>query len=288
MNAMFCPDTASRCASPEARKSSRTSSESPSSSPSTTPSTSARRRPVVPRPTAVSMRSRSPSPRPAMPPRVPIWSQARALATTWIPWRSSHARSSKPPSSAARGSAMRTLASRMAPRGGERPSGRTSRTRSRRRRPSKATTSAGTRTAHDVCRALPTTTSSARAWLPISDDSGLRASASRRSVPQDSPRTTSTRQSATNRPTPSQRHIATSAETRTHPRSGRTDSPVADTTSTSAWTQFDPARPAHADPARSAGQCSSTTRLTGSRARAVARSAPGRYRGRRPGRRSSG
>ena len=44
------------------------------------------------------------------------------------------------------------------------------------------------------------------------------------------------------------------------------------------------ARPKQAEPARSAGQWSSTTRLTGSPGRAAARCAPARCRGRHPGR----
>ena len=271
MNATFCPETASRWYSPEARKSCRTVSGRPSSSPSTTPRTIPRRSPVVPRPTAVSMRSRRRSPIPDTPPRRPIRRQSPPRMTTWIPCRASQARSSNPPSSeGVRGATTRASVWRIAPRGGERPTGSVRSTRSRMRRPRNVRTSAGTRTAHVVRRAGPVVTSSVRPELPILASSTLWSSASRRSDPHQSPRADRTRASAAIRTSPSLAAIPT------RPAMANASSPTCEKRS-----QFAQAIPAHADPTSSAGHWSSTALLTGSRDPAAARSASDRCPGRR-------
>ena len=241
----------------------------PSSSPRTTPSTMPRRTPSVPRPTARSMRSRSASPTPAIPPRRPIWRQLIDSSTTWMPWRASHARSSKP-SSSGRGSATRTVASMMAPRGGERPTGSTRRTRSLSRSRLNARATASTRIEYGEERAGATVTSSATPDSPTLDARTLRRSASMRSEPHPSPTSASATPTAARRAGPSSTALPTMAA------SDRTA-----TTASGNAIQIASPRPTQTDPTSRAGQWSSTTRLTGSRGRAAARFASGRCPGRR-------
>ena len=157
-----------------------------------------RRTPVAPRPTASSTRSRRRSPKPAIPPRRPTCRQLDAFRTTWMPWRASQPRSSNP-SSGPRGSSMRTVASRIAPRGGERPTGRMRRTRSCTCARRNVRVIAMTRVDHGDGRAGATVTSSATPASPRSAARTLSRSASIRSDPHASPRAARATPTATRR-----------------------------------------------------------------------------------------
>ena len=159
---------------------------SPSSSPSTIPASTARRSPPSPGAIARATCARSRSETPPIPPRLPTIRQSPPCSTTWTPRRASQPRSSKP-SSAPRGAPTVTRRARMAPCGGERPTGSSSRTRSRSVRESNRRTSAGTRIANGVFRAGPVTTTVAPAERPISGASTLRSSASSRTLPHHQP-----------------------------------------------------------------------------------------------------
>ena len=83
--ATFCPETASRWYSPEARNRRRRPSDRPLSSPRTIPSSRAARSPCNPRATECPSQPRNRSDRPPMPPRLPTAVQASTRRTTWIP-----------------------------------------------------------------------------------------------------------------------------------------------------------------------------------------------------------
>ena len=169
----------------------------------------------------------------------------------------------------------RTTVSRIAPRGGERPTGSRSRTRSRRCDSPNRLTSACTRTAHGVVRAGPVTTSSAGADSPISAASALCA---HRLEPKAAPPQAGDRENGPDRDDAT----ASGEESDGRQRDAR---PATATRRRPAETTLEAASPAQAEPTSSEGQCCSTTRLTGSRGRAAARSASARFRGPRPGRR---
>ena len=232
-----------------------------------------RRTPVAPRPTASSTRSRRRSPKPAIPPRRPTCRQLDAFRTTWMPWRASQPRSSNP-SSGPRGSSMRTVASRIAPRGGERPTGRTRRTRSCTCARRNVRVNAMTRVDHGEGRAGATVTSSATPASPRSAARTLSRSASIRSDPHASPRAARATPTATRRAPPPSISAPPTAANATAPA-----------TAIGTEAQIESASPTHAAPTRSAGQWSSTIRLTESRAPAAARSGSGRCPERRRGRR---
>ena len=163
---------------------------SPSSSPSTIPASTARRSPPSPGAIARATCARSLSETPPIPPRLPTIRQSPPCSTTWTPRRASQPRSSKP-SSAPRGAPIVTRKTRMAPCGGERPTGSSSRTRSRSVRESNSRTSAGTRSAKGVFRTGPVTTVVASPERPISGASTLRSRASSRTLPHHQPTRTS-------------------------------------------------------------------------------------------------
>ena len=125
-----------------------------------------------------------------MPPRRPTTVHWPPRRMTCTPRRASQPRSSKSPASrAARGASARTRSVRMAPCGGERPTGSSSRTRSCSARSPNRRTSAGTRIANSECRAGPVTTTSAAADWPISGASRLRSNASSLTLPHHQPAT---------------------------------------------------------------------------------------------------
>ena len=163
---------------------------SPSSSPSTIPASTARRSPPSPGAIARATWARSLSETPPIPPRLPTIRQSPPCSTTWTPRRASQPRSSKP-FSAPRGAPIVTRRTRMAPCGGERPTGSSSRTRSRSARASNRRASAGTRIANGVFRAGPVTTTVAPADRPISGANTLRSRASSRTLPHHQPTRTS-------------------------------------------------------------------------------------------------
>ena len=207
------------------------------------------------------------------PPRRPTCRQLDAFRTTWMPWRASQPRSSNP-SSGPRGSSIRTVASRIAPRGGERPTGRMRRTRSCTCARRNVRAIAMTRVDHGEGRAGATVTSSATPASPRSAARTLSRSASIRSDPHASPRAARATPTATRRaPLPSISAPTTAANA------------TAPATAIGTEAQIESASPTQAAPTRSAGQWSSTIRLTESRAPAAARSGSGRCREPRRGRR---
>ena len=251
----------------------RTRSGRPSSSPRTTPSTSARRTPPVPRPTALLDVSRSASPSARDPPRRPTWRQSPPRRTTGSPGgRARHARRSRRPR-AARGSATRTTVSRIGAARRRAADGKHEQHALADGPTAESAISAGTRTAHDVTRAGPVDDEprGARTRRPR-----LRAR-SRRARPGAALPTTARRPPAplrVRRRDPGRR--ARDADDREERDRAERDQPGRD-----------PVRDARArrtrQPTSSAGQWSSTTRLTGSPGRAAARSASARCPGPRPG-----
>jgi hypothetical protein len=185
-SATFCPETARRWNSPEARKSSRRSSDRPSSSPSTTPARTARRSP--PRPGAIEreIRARRRSAKPATPPRRPTARHRSARTITCTPRRRSHVRSSKP-SSGPRGARISPITSMRAPCGGERAGGKRRSTGSRSSRLPNRRTSAGMRSENSERRPGPVIARTNRPACPISGASALRSIASRRALAHDHP-----------------------------------------------------------------------------------------------------
>ena len=208
---------------------------------------------------------------PATPPRVPIRAPAAAHARPrgCLDARARRARRSRR-SSAGRGSATRTTVSRMAPRGGERPTGSTSSTRSRSGFPRNVSRLGRHPDRPRRPRAqVPVTTSTCRPGL-----ADLREEHALAHAHPVAARPSRARAAASNAPSAATRAVPPAAPQRREARLGRAPTEP----EPPSVIQFEPARPAHAEPASNAGQWSSTTRLTGSRGRAVARPASGRSR----------
>ena len=222
----------------------------PSSSPSTIPVRTARRSPVVPRASVCSTCACSRSATPPIPPRRPTRRASSPRSTTWMPCRASHARSSKPVSGP-RGATGCARSSRIAPCGGARSRGSSSRTRSLSSSSPKRSTCAGKRSANGVRRTGPVTTTRASARSPIRSARKLRSSALSRSVPQQSP----TSASATAARATRRRSRWTIAASPAPAATGRR-------TACDGRNQMDDVRPRHAAAARSAGQFVVTRRLT--------------------------
>ena len=159
-----------------------------------------------------------------------------------------------------------TRKARMAPCGGERPTGSSSRTRSRSVRESNRRTSAGTRIANGVFRAGPVTTTVAPDERPISGASTLRSSASSRTLPHHQPTRTQRERAG------GKAHLRrTGRRRRRRPRR-------AARTIAGARAALASAIPTQTARTRSVGQPRSTMRtITARRGPAAVRPAPGRF-----------
>ncbi len=195
----------------------------------------ARRSPPSPGAIERARRARSPSAKPASPPRRPTMRQRDAWTTTWTPWRRSHVRSSKP-SLGPRGRRISPVSSRSAPCGGERPTGSRSRTGSRIASSPNRRIWAGTRRSYRERRAGPVTATRARSAVPTWRSSGLRSSASSRALPHHQP--ASARATASDRHPPPRRRGRSS-------RIASTTAPTAIVSPTPSRTTFAAASPRH-------------------------------------------